>query len=220
MPRHIFWGVGSTGDSEPALRSEGALLLGVHECFTYRSKLKSVPDLKHNIVYQAHREEGFYIEDVKSTEFERSYYWCELDITKKDGGHKKYRHFGFNTTHWWVEKGCGGWFLVTECRLLPENPASTDKLNSSSSGNRSAATDLGYSLLVDPPSTTESLQLDDPDDPYKKWPRIGYMSPHSDVMWDLLDRATYVDVPEQMAYHDPSVECIAVVQLSVSRSFS
>ncbi|KAK7508658.1 hypothetical protein BaRGS_00000224 [Batillaria attramentaria] len=47
-------------------------------------------------------------------------YWCELKL--QDGEQvKTYRHFGHNTTHLWVEKGCGAWFIITGCL----NPSAT-----------------------------------------------------------------------------------------------
>ena len=40
---------------------------------------------------------------------------CEMKL-KEDRQVKTLRHFGHNATHWWVTKGCGGWFFITACR--------------------------------------------------------------------------------------------------------
>ncbi|KAK3758620.1 hypothetical protein RRG08_019530 [Elysia crispata] len=166
------------------------------KCVSYKSKLTSIPDLTHNIVYQSRREAGYVIHNVQSTEFERSYYWCELDVSQKGGVYKKYRHFGFNSTHWWVEKGCGGWFIITECIPLPADSAT---LSPPASGGKTKV--FEYNILTNLSTRSEGLYSEDQNDPYRKWPRIGFMSPHSDVMWELLDRATHVDVPDQLGFY-------------------
>ncbi|XP_071090498.1 uncharacterized protein [Haliotis cracherodii] len=41
-------------------------------------------------------------------------YWCDFSLEEEDGI-KQWRHYDFNATHWWVEKGCSGTFVVEEC---------------------------------------------------------------------------------------------------------
>ncbi|RUS74312.1 hypothetical protein EGW08_017921, partial [Elysia chlorotica] len=151
---------------------------------------------KHNVVYQTRREWDHVIHSVKSTDFERSYYWCELDVNQKGGGYKKYQHFGFNASHWWVEKGCGGWFIITECMAL-----SSDSTTSSTPASSLKTEAADYNIITNSSSKSEGTDEDKQTDPYWRWPRIGFMSPHSDVMWEILDRATHVDVPEQLGFY-------------------
>ena len=39
---------------------------------------------------------------------------CEM-VLKEEGQVKTMRRYGHNATHWWVTKGCGGWFFITAC---------------------------------------------------------------------------------------------------------
>ncbi|XP_046545449.1 uncharacterized protein LOC124255550 isoform X2 [Haliotis rubra] len=41
-------------------------------------------------------------------------YWCDFSLDEEDGI-KHWRHYDYNATHWWVEKGCSGTFVVEEC---------------------------------------------------------------------------------------------------------
>ncbi|XP_012935529.1 uncharacterized protein LOC101857236 [Aplysia californica] len=169
------------------------------ECTSYPAKLSSVPDLTHNIAYQERRYPNYVIDTVKNTNYKRSYYWCELDLQESDTVFKRYRHFGFNSTHWWVEKGCGGWFVITECKPLDDAAEEhsfvqdLDVINLDSPGETIHPTNPQDASN---PTTTNSV-----DDVYKSWPRVGYHFPTSDLMWDILDKATWVDVPAQLGFY-------------------
>merc|ERR1712154_696120 len=144
-------------------------------CKTYRDKLTSLPDLTHKTMYRERRGHDLHITDVTFTPQDRSFYWCELTLHDTDTS-KTYRRFGHNSTHWWVKDGCGGTFKVTEC----EGDAVT--------GEESTKTDTSKV-----PSWLDGL--------YKKWPRVGFRFPTSDVMWDFLDRATWVDAKAQLGFY-------------------
>ncbi|BFY97600.1 hypothetical protein BsWGS_00639 [Bradybaena similaris] len=167
-------------------------------CTTYTAKLISVPDLTRRIVYQARRHDVNRIVGVQNTDYQRSFYWCQLEVLESDNVVRRYRHFGFNASHWWVEKGCGGWFIVTECKAdgLVVGHGDIGLLDNAKMASVISST-LGIQLLG-----KNRKPLTVIDEMYKHWPSVGYTFPTTGQMWDMLNNATYVDVAAQLGFYN------------------
>ncbi|KAK7111026.1 uncharacterized protein [Littorina saxatilis] len=115
----------------PFLLVASTLSQSTKNCEKYEAELQSRPDFTHKVVTSSLPLPPDYV--ITSVEPDlskgRSFYWCEMKVNDGDGEIKTLRRFGHNDTHWWVTKGCGGWFTIKACRndsTTPSNNKSVD----------------------------------------------------------------------------------------------
>ncbi|XP_076460234.1 uncharacterized protein LOC143293344 [Babylonia areolata] len=96
------------------------------DCEVYEAELRSRPDFAQRVVTSSlPLPPDFSITAVQQDMSRgRTFYWCRMEV-RQGGAVRVYQHYGHNATHWWVTKGCGGWFRVTACRGARSNDTHT-----------------------------------------------------------------------------------------------